>query len=74
MTVTDGAGAPIQGVTVSAMGPVEREAKTLADGTIRLTGLRAGTYRVRFSHEGYYTFEKEMTWRAGSRARGASSR
>jgi mannose-6-phosphate isomerase-like protein (cupin superfamily) len=50
------------------MGPVEREAKTNADGTIRLSGLRAGTYRVRFTQEGYYTFEKEMSWRLGQPA------
>ena len=67
-TVTDGAGATIQGVTVSATGPVDREAKTFADGTVRLAGLRAGTYRVRFSHEGFYTFEKEISWRAGQPA------
>jgi hypothetical protein len=47
------------------MGPVDREARTFADGTIRLAGLRAGTYRVRFSKDGYFTFEKELTWRAG---------
>jgi Carboxypeptidase regulatory-like domain/Cupin domain len=68
VTVTDGSGSAIQGVTVSTMGPVEREAKTLGDGTVRLSGLRAGTYRVRFSRDGYYTFEKEMTWRAGQPA------
>ncbi len=67
-TVTDGSGAPIQGVTISTMGPVEREAKTFADGTVRLVGLRAGTYRVRFARDGFYTFEKEITWRAGQPA------
>jgi hypothetical protein len=68
VTTTDASGAPIQGVTVWALGPVEREAKTLADGTIRLTGLRAGTYRIRFTHEEYHTFEKEVSWRAGQPA------
>jgi hypothetical protein len=68
VTVTDGSGAAIQGVTISATGPVDREAKTLGDGTVRLSGLRAGTYRVRFSRDGFYTFEKEISWRAGQPA------
>jgi mannose-6-phosphate isomerase-like protein (cupin superfamily) len=68
VTVTDSSGMTISGVTVSAVGPVDREAKTSGDGTIKLTGLRPGTYRVRFSHDGFYTFEKEVSWRAGQPA------
>ena len=68
LTVTDSSGMTIPGVTVSAMGPVDRDGRTLGDGTLRLSGLRSGTYRVRFSREGYYTFEKEVTWRAGQPA------
>lgn len=68
VTVTDRAGAPIDGATVTALGPVEREVKTASDGTARVAGLRAGTYRLRFEAEGYFTFEKELTWRAGQPA------
>ena len=68
LTVTDGAGAPLDGVTVTATGPVDREAKTAANGTLRLPGLRAGTYRLRFARDGFYTFEKEVAWRAGQPA------
>jgi hypothetical protein len=68
ITVTDGTGAGIGGVLVEASGPIEREGKTTADGMLRLQGLRAGTYRLRFTREGFYTFEKEVTWRAGQAA------
>jgi hypothetical protein len=37
-------------------------------GATRVDGLRAGTYRVRFSHEKFITFEKEISWRAGQPA------
>jgi Carboxypeptidase regulatory-like domain/Cupin domain len=65
ITVTDGTGTGIGGVLVQAIGPLEREGRTTADGMLRLQGLRAGTYRLRFSRDGFYTFEKEITWRAG---------
>ena len=66
--ITDGAGAAIEGVTVSVTGPVDREAKSPDSGPTRIPGLRAGTYRVRFAREGYITFEKELVWRAGTAA------
>jgi hypothetical protein len=68
ITVTDGAGAGIGGVLVQATGPLDREGKTTADGMLRLQGLRPGTYRLRFTHERYFTFEKEISWRAGQPA------
>ena len=64
--ITDPAGASIEGVTVTITGPVDREAKSPAGGFTRIQGLRAGTYRVRFTREGFITFEKELTWRAGT--------
>ena len=64
--ITDPAGAPIEGVTVTVTGPVDREAKSPAGGFTRVQNLRAGTYRVRFTHERFFTFEKELTWRAGT--------
>lgn len=65
ITVNSLAGQGIEGVTVTALGPVERQAQTIANGTVRLAGLRAGTYRLRFEHEDYITFEKEVSWRSG---------
>ncbi len=64
-TVTDPSGAPLPDVTVTVVGPVERAGSTTTMGQARLLGIRAGTYRVRFEKEGFYTFEKEVTWRSG---------
>jgi hypothetical protein len=66
--VTDSGGAPIEGVTVSVMGPVDREVQSPASGPTRIPGLRAGIYRVRFTRDGFITFEKEIVWRAGTAA------
>ena len=66
--ITSAGGAPIEGVTVTVMGPVDREVKSPASGPTRIAGLRAGTYRVRFTHEDFITFEKEIVWRAGTAA------
>jgi mannose-6-phosphate isomerase-like protein (cupin superfamily) len=64
--VTDNAGRPIDNVIVTVMGPVDREVTSPSSGPTRIVGLRAGTYRVRFSHERFITFEKELVWRAGT--------
>jgi len=64
--VTDGTGRAIEGVTVTLMGPVDREVQSPASGATRVEGLRAGTYRMRFAHEKFVLFEKELTWRAGT--------
>lgn len=64
--ITDSAGASIEGVTVTVTGPVDREVTSPAGGFTRVQGLRAGTYRMRFTREGFITFEKELTWRAGT--------
>jgi hypothetical protein len=66
--ITDGSGRPIEDVTVTVTGPVDRELKSPASGPTRLQGLRAGTYRVRFAHDDFITFEKEIVWRAGTAA------
>jgi hypothetical protein len=66
--VTDGSGRAIENVTVNVTGPVDREVKSPASGPTRVEGLRAGTYRVRFTHENFITFEKEIVWRAGTAA------
>jgi hypothetical protein len=64
--ITDGSGRAIEGVTVNLMGPVDREVKSPDSGPTRVDGLRPGTYRVRFSHDKFITFEKEISWRAGT--------
>lgn len=66
VTVNDPTGAPLSDVKVSATGPVEREGVTTAVGQVRMLGIRAGTYRLRFEKDGYHTFEKEVAWRAGT--------
>jgi len=64
--ITDGSGRAIEGVTVNVSGPVDREVKSPDSGATRIDGLRPGTYRVRFTHEKFISFEKEITWRAGT--------
>jgi hypothetical protein len=64
--ITDTSGRPIEGVTVNLMGPVDREVKSPASGPTRIEGLRAGTYRARFSRDGFIAFEREISWRAGT--------
>jgi hypothetical protein len=66
--ITDPGGRPIEGVTVTVTGPVDREVKSPSSGATRIEGLRAGTYRVRFTRDGFVTFEKEIAWRAGTAA------
>jgi hypothetical protein len=68
VTVTDNAGAPIDGVQVVVTGPVTREGTTADGGALRLLGIRPGTYRLRFEHEGHVTLERELTVRAGQAA------
>ena len=67
-TVTDGVGAVLEGVTVSLVGVADRQGETTAEGRLRMLNVPAGTHRVRFEREGYYTFEKELIWRTGMAA------
>jgi hypothetical protein len=67
-TVTDGVGAVLEGVTVSLIGTADRKGQTTVEGRLRLLNVPAGTYRARFEREGFHTFEKEITWRAGMTA------
>ena len=64
--VTDPAGRNIEGVTVTLTGPVDREVKTPGGTGVRVANLRGGTYRARFQHPDFYTFEKEIVVRAGT--------
>ena len=68
MTVVTESGGTLQGAAVSLRGAVDRQALAGADGVATLLNIPAGTYRVRMSRDGYVTFEKEVTIRAGLRA------
>jgi mannose-6-phosphate isomerase-like protein (cupin superfamily) len=65
VTVTNESGAPLQGVTVSVTGPVTRNVTTVANGTARMLGMRAGSYRFRFERSGFITLERDVTVRGG---------
>ena len=58
--VTDPRGATLPGVEVAFSGPTSRIETTDADGRVNLTGLLAGTYRLRFSADEVVTFEREV--------------
>jgi len=60
--VTDPAGAPIGGVSVSVDGPAKRQATTEA-GRIALENLPAGAYHFTFQRDGFYVSEKDVTAR-----------
>jgi mannose-6-phosphate isomerase-like protein (cupin superfamily) len=62
ITVADPAGAPIANALVSLQGPAERSART-ERGRIAFEKLPAGTYRLRFEHDAFVTFEKEVAAR-----------
>ena len=44
----------------TATGPVDREGVTAANGSVRLTNMRAGNYRLRFTREGSMTLERDV--------------
>lgn len=63
--VTDMGGAPLRDVRVQAVGPTERSGTTDGGGQLRITGMPAGTYRLRFSNEALVEFEREVVVRGG---------
>jgi mannose-6-phosphate isomerase-like protein (cupin superfamily) len=66
--VTDQSGGGIGDVGVTMTGPVERGGATGRDGTLRLQGLRAGTYRLRFESPDFITLERDVTIKVGAPA------
>jgi mannose-6-phosphate isomerase-like protein (cupin superfamily) len=66
--VTDRTGNPLSNVQVALAGPVERSGETADDGTVAFRALRAGTYRLRFEHEGFTPFEREVVITRSGRA------
>ena len=70
ITVTDGKGAPLANVNIELTGnSVSRNEKTNDVGQASIPGLRAGTYRLRFSGEEVTAFEREVTLKPGDIAK-----
>ena len=65
ITVTDPQGVTLSGIQVSVTGTTTRSGETNASGNLSLTGMMAGTYRLRFDGEQWISFEREVTLRAG---------
>jgi hypothetical protein len=65
ITVTDPRGATLPGIRVSISGATTRSGETDASGNLNVTGLMAGTYRLRFDGDEVISFEREVTLRAG---------
>src|SRR5689334_8978420 len=58
--VTDKSGNGLADVAVAASGPIDRAGRTTADGKLAFSSMRAGTYRLRFEHEGFITLERDV--------------
>ena len=71
IVATDGKGAPFGDVSVELSGgpTPPQNGKTNEAGQINFPGLRAGTYRLRFSGDGVTAFEREVTLKAGEIAK-----
>jgi hypothetical protein len=65
ITVTDPTGLTLPGIQVGVSGTTTRSGETNASGNLSLTGLMAGTYRLRFDGEKWISFEREVTLRSG---------
>jgi hypothetical protein len=65
ITVTDPTGTPLTGVRVTLEGPASRQTRT-ERGRIAFEELPVGTYRLRFDHDEYLSFEREVVARAGA--------
>ena len=65
ITVTDPQGATLSGIQVGITGTSTRNGETNSSGNLSVTGLMAGTYRLRFDGETWISFEREVTLRGG---------
>ena len=65
VSVTDPSGQGLQGVTITVTGPVPRSGKTARERSVHFAGLKAGDYRIRFEHDGFFTLERDVTIKAG---------
>lgn len=66
ITVTDPLGATLPGVVVEVLGESDRRGETNESGQIAFTGMKAGTYRLRFTGGAVIAFEKEIAVEAAS--------
>jgi mannose-6-phosphate isomerase-like protein (cupin superfamily) len=66
-------GKTIPETTVKAAGPVDREAPTDPSGLVTFQNMAPGTYRLRFEHPQFVTFEKEITLGVGKPLRTSAS-
>jgi Carboxypeptidase regulatory-like domain/Cupin domain len=64
VTVRDQSGTGLSRVKVSLSGPTPGEFRTDESGSVMLTNLRNGTYRLRFEHQDFLTLEREIVVRA----------
>jgi mannose-6-phosphate isomerase-like protein (cupin superfamily) len=71
VTAVDGRTLP--DTVVKASGPVDREAQTDPSGLVTFANMSPGTYRLRFEHEGFITFEKEVSLTAGKPLRASAT-
>lgn len=60
-------------VVVKASGPVDREGPTDPSGLVTFANMAPGTYRLRFEHPAFITFEKEISLAAGKPLRASAS-
>lgn len=60
VTVTDLEGKTLPDVWVKATGPVDRETATDASGQVTFRNMSPGTYRLRFEHDDFVMFEREV--------------
>ena len=65
IVAADSQGMPFENVTVELSGAATNSGKTNAAGQINFPGLRAGTYRLRFSGDQVTAFEREVTLKPG---------
>ena len=64
--VTDKSGNGIANVAIALSGPVDRSGMSGPDGSLAFRSMRAGTYRLRFEHEGFLTLEREVVLTRGA--------
>jgi mannose-6-phosphate isomerase-like protein (cupin superfamily) len=63
--VTNTFGQSLEGVRITAAGPVARDGITDPGGLVRFAGMRPGEYRLRLEKEGQVTLEKDVTLATG---------
>jgi mannose-6-phosphate isomerase-like protein (cupin superfamily) len=73
VSVTALDGRTIPETIVKVTGPVDRVAPTDPSGLVTFTNMAAGTYRLRFEHPEFVTFEKEITLGVGKPLRTSAS-